>query len=77
MTEPTLIALLASLGAVGASAVTAVGVAIGLLWKRLAKLEARERDTWWWARLIADLYYRYRREGAPDLPPPPATHQEE
>lgn len=76
MTEPTLIAFLAALGVVGASAVTAVGVVLGLLWRRIAKLETRERATWWWARAIADLYYRYRRDGAPDLPPPPTPEEE-
>lgn len=71
-----MIALLGALGVIGASAVTGVGVVLGLLWRRIAKLETRERETWWWARLIADMYYRYRRPDAPDLPPPP-NHQEE
>lgn len=76
MTETAIIALLGALGVIGAAAVTAVGVVLGLLWKRIAKLEASERETWWWARVIADLYYRYRREGAPDLPPPPKHEME-
>lgn len=76
MTEPMALALLAALGVVGASAVTAVGVVLGLLWKRIAKLEASERATWWWARIIADYYYKYRREGTPDLPPPPSHEME-
>lgn len=76
MSDPALLAVVAALGVVGASAVTAVGVVLGLLWRRIAGLEARERATWWWARLIADMYYRHRKPDAPDLPPPP-QHQEE
>lgn len=72
MTEQTLIALLGVIGLVGAATVTAVGVILGLLWKRIATLEASERDLWWWARVIADLYYRHRRDNAPDLPHPPS-----
>lgn len=75
MSDPGIIAVVTALGVVGAAAVTAVGVVLGLLYKRIARLEASERATWWWARIIADLYYRYRREGSPDLPPPP-NHEE-
>lgn len=75
MTDPGLAAAITALGVVGAAAITAVGVVLGLLYKRIAKLEASERATWWWARIIADLYYRYRRDGAPDLPRPP-DHEE-
>lgn len=71
MSDPTAAALVTALGIVGAAAVTAIGVVLGLLYRRIAKLEQRDRDTWWWARLIADMYYRYRRADAPDLPPPP------
>ncbi|MBL5972426.1 MAG: hypothetical protein D3X82_01250 [Candidatus Leucobacter sulfamidivorax] len=71
MTESTLVALFAALGVVGAAAVTAVGVILGLLWRRIAHLEADGRAVWWWARIIADMYYRHRRDGAPDLPKPP------
>lgn len=76
MTEQAVVALVAALGVVGAAAVTAVGVVLGLLYRRIAKLEEREQATWWWARIIADLYYRYRREGAPDLPTPPHLKDE-
>ena len=75
MTEQATIALLAALGVIGAAAVTAVGVILGLLWRRITHLEADARATWWWARVIADLYYKYRREDAPDLPPPPSAKE--
>lgn len=77
MNDTALVALVAALGVVGAAAITAVGVVLGLLYKRIAKLEAAERATWWWARICADLYYRFRREGSPDLPPPPHLKEEE
>lgn len=77
MTEGTLVALLSLVGAVLVAGIGAVGVVLGLLWRRIGKLEARERATWWWARLIADMYYRHREHGAPDLPPPPHTQEGE
>lgn len=77
MTEQSLIALVAALGVVGAAAVTAVGVVLGLLYRRIAKLEERDRKTWWWARLVVDMYYKYRRTDAPDLPPPPHLQENE
>lgn len=76
MTDPFLIALVTAVGIIGAAAVTGGGVVLGLLWRRITQLEADGRATWWWARIIADLYYRHRREGAPDLPPPPTTGKE-
>lgn len=76
MTEPVVLATLTAIGVVGAAAVTAVGVVLGLLWRRITHLEADSRATWWWARIIADMYYRYRRDGAPDLPPPPTTKKD-
>ena len=76
MTEDTLIALLAALGVVGAAAVTAAGVLFGILYRRIVHLEQSGRAVWWWARGIADQYYRYRRDGAPDLPPPPGATEE-
>lgn len=75
MTE-TLVALLAALGVLGAAAITAVGVVLGLLWRRIGHLEADNRAVWWWARRIADLYYRYRRPEGPDLPAPPTRKDE-
>lgn len=73
MTGPTAAALVTALGLVGAAAVTAVGVILGLLWRRITHLEAANQATWWWARIIADLYYRWRRDDAPDLPSPPTA----
>lgn len=57
---------------------TGAGAAYLRLWKRINALEKSERALWWWARIIADHYYRYRRPGAPDLPTPPplATDKE-
>ncbi|WP_449279619.1 hypothetical protein [Leucobacter sp. GX0328] len=69
----TLAAVLALLGVLGAAAITAVGVILGLMWRRITHLEADGRAVWWWARAIADLYYRHRRADAPDLPPPPTA----
>ena len=77
MSDPALVALVTALGVVGAAAVTAVGVVLGLLYRRIAKLEAAERATWWWARICADLYYKYRRDGSPDLPSPPHLKEEQ
>lgn len=82
MTEPYGIALLTALGIVGAAAVTGVGVILGLLWRRITNLEAelhkrshRLHELWWWAYDLKDLYHRWRREGAPDLPPPPTEEE--
>lgn len=76
MTEQTIVAVLAAVGLIGASAVTGVGVILSLLWKRIARLETREREMWWWARIIADMYYKYCKEGSPNLPPPPKYEEE-
>lgn len=76
MSEPALLAIIAAIGAIGAAAVGAFGVVLGLLWRRIAKLETRERAIWWWARAIADMYYRHRKPDAPDLPPPPNPQEE-
>lgn len=78
-----MVALVAALGVVGASAVTAVGVGFGMLWRRIsdlesrvAKLSEREARIRWWAFDVKDLYYRNRREGAPDLPPIPNPEED-
>lgn len=73
----TVVALITALGVVGAAAVTAVGVVLGMLYRRIAKLETRERRIWWWARICADMYYRYRRDGTPDLPPIPGDEDDD
>lgn len=65
MSDPVVIALLSIVG-------TGAGAAYLRLWKRISALEKSERALWWWARIIADHYYRYRRADAPDLPAPPA-----
>lgn len=83
MTGEAVAAFATALGVVGAAAVSGVGVILGLLWRRIttlethvAKVEQRERAVWWWARSLQDYYYRYRRDGAPDLPPPPTLEGE-
>lgn len=76
MTEPqALAALFTALGIVGAASVTGVGVVLGILWRRIAHLEDQSRELWWWALTIKDLYYRNRKPGTPDLPPPPARKE--
>ncbi|KKI19673.1 MULTISPECIES: hypothetical protein [unclassified Leucobacter] len=83
MTEDTLIALLAALGVVGAASIGGIGVVFGFLWRRIGLLEARlerytrrERALWAWARRCQDLYYRHRKDDAPDLPPIPTLDEE-
>lgn len=82
MTEQTVVALLGALGVVGAAAVTGVGVVLGLLWRRITQLEAElhrrhqfTHELWFYLRALVDLYYRWRRADAPDLPPPPTEEE--
>lgn len=83
MTEGTLVALLAALAAIGAAAVTAVGVGFGGLWRRISDLETRvakiaaaEARIRWWAFDVKDMYYRHRKPEAPDLPPMPDPEED-
>ena len=78
MTSQVAVALIAAIGVIGSAAIGAVGVVVGHLWRKLTAVEAEiaameedERRVWWWARRIADMYYRHRKDGAPDLPDPP------
>lgn len=70
MSDPVVIALLTLVG-------TGAGAAHLRLLKRISALEKSERALWWWARLIADMYYRHRVDGSPDLPPPPTNDKEQ
>lgn len=84
MTEQTLIALLAALGVLGAAALGLVGTGFGWLWRRITDLEARiskvtseNAKLRWWALGCRDMYFRYRKEGAPDLPDIPDPEEEQ
>lgn len=66
------------LGGVVVAVVSAGGVALGHLYKRLFDVEAevksakaQNRKLWMWARKHIDLYYRFRTDGAPDPDPLP------
>lgn len=68
--EPGIIAAAVTLFA---AVLALVGVIIGQMWARLSALEQRvekaatyNRRLWEWARQHIDLYYRFRRDGAPD-----------
>lgn len=67
-----------------AVAVGALGALVGQLYSRTARLEREvraarsySRRLWSWARAHVDLYYRNRREGAPDPTPIPDEDDEE
>lgn len=71
-------AALTVLGGVVVAVITAGGVALGHVYKRLSDVEAevksvkaQNRKLWLWARKHVDLYYRHRLEGAPDPDPLP------
>lgn len=48
-----------------------LGGIVGHLVKRLDRLEEGNRKLWTYCRKLIDLYYRNRREGAPDPDPLP------
>lgn len=71
-------ALLATIGVVFAGALSLLGVVLAQIASRLRNVELdllkarlHERALWAWARRHLDLYYRYRREDAPDPEPVP------
>lgn len=71
-------AALTVLGGVVVAMVTAGGVALGHVYKRLTDVEqevkaakAQNRKLWLWARKHVDLYYRHRGPDAPDPDPLP------
>lgn len=60
-----------------------IGVLVGQLYARISKLETSvrtgqdyNRRLWLWARQHLDLYYRHRRDGAPDPAPIPSEDDE-
>lgn len=71
-------AVIALVGVAFAALLSLLGVFVGQLASRLAALEAKvdsatsyNRRLWEWARKHIDLYFRYRRDGAPDPDPIP------
>lgn len=75
--------LLAGVGVVIAAALTFIGVLLGHQASRIAALERRvdcsddySRRLWTWARDLLDLYFRHRKDGAPDPPPIPVRDDE-
>ncbi len=50
---------------------TIVAHRLSELEKRIVKAESYNRRLWLWARAHIDLYYRWRRDGAPDPLPLP------
>lgn len=72
------------LGVVITALLSLVGVLLGLLYARINRLEARlkrgetyNRAMWQWARRHIDLYYIWRREGAPEPDPLPTEDDED
>lgn len=50
---------------------TIVAHRLSELEKRIVKAESYNRRLWLWSRAHLDLYYRWRRDGAPDPDPLP------
>lgn len=72
------------LGIVITALLSLVGILLGLLYARINRLEARlkrgeryNRAMWIWARKHIDLYYVWRKVGAPDPEPLPAEDDED
>lgn len=49
-----------------------IGIVVGKLYDRVARLERNYRNLWTYTRGLLDLYYRHRKAGAPNPPPLPA-----
>lgn len=64
----TLVGALAALLVAGLSV---LGVVVGVLARRLDRLEEDNRKLWAYCRKLLDLYYRHRTLGAPDPEPLP------
>ena len=76
-------ALLGALGVILTAALTVGGVILSQIAARLRVVEqdladarAYNRRLWLWSRHHVDLYYRYRRDGAPDPAPIPTEEDE-
>ena len=61
-------AILTALTAICVAGVGFIGILYGNLLTRMAALENTNRSLWHYCRRIQDLYYRHRRDGAPDPP---------
>ena len=64
-------ALLAALGAIVVAAIGALSARVAQLLRRVERLEEGPRLMWAHNRHLRDLYYRWRRDGAPDPDPLP------
>lgn len=74
---------IAAFAVVSAALLSLAGVTYGLLFKRVAELERRvsraesyNRRMWMWARRHVDLYYKHRKDGAPEPEPIPTEDDE-
>lgn len=63
--------LLAAAGGVIGVLLTALSVVVVQLYRRVSGLEDYQRRLWGYTRYLLDLYYRHRRDGAPDPDPLP------
>ena len=61
-------AVLTGLAAICVAGVGFLGVLYGQLMPRVNTLEETNRSLWSYTRRVLDLYYRHRRDGAPDPP---------
>lgn len=71
------------IGVIVAALLSLVGILLGLLYARINRLEERlkrsekyNRAMWLWARKHIDMYYVWRRVGAPDPDPLPPEDDE-
>lgn len=76
--EPAMPAIIGGGAAVMAAVITLFGVLYGHLYRQIDELrdelraaDAHNREMWAYCRRLLDLYYRHRRDGAPDPDPLP------
>ena len=69
------------LAVIGAAALALLGVLSLHVLTRVHRLEDEIEEAqdynhrlWWYCRRLLDLYYRHRRDGAPDPDPIPTEH---
>ena len=74
----------AVIGAVLTALIALFGVLIGQLYSRISRLESAVHKAesynhrmWAWARAMLDLYYRWRKDNAPDPEPLPSEDESE
>ena len=78
MTE--IVAMITLLGVIVTAVSTVFGIILKIMSERIGEIEEEServmgynRRLWNWAREHLDLYYRYRKEGAPN--PAPIPHE--